>query len=75
MKTKGCFRLFKGRFILEYLFPVYGLLCYFTPGLDTRRRIITELREMFRQSITEHSNTLDTNQPRSVQAHTNISHI
>ena len=57
--------MFKGRFILEYLFPVYGLLCYFTPGLDTRRRIITELRQMFRQSITEHRNTLDTNQPRS----------
>ena len=56
--------MFKGRFILEYLFPVYGLLCYFTPGLDTRRRIITELRQMFRQSITEHRNTLDTNQPR-----------
>ena len=57
--------MFKGRFILEYLFPVYGLLCYFTPGLDTRRRIITELRQMFRQSITEHRNTLDTNHPRS----------
>ena len=44
---------------------MYGLLCYFTPGLDTRRRIITELRQMFRQSITEHRNTLDTNHPRS----------
>ena len=68
-------RLFKEKFALEYLFPWYGLVRYYTPGLDTRRRIITELREMFRQSITEHSNTLDTNQPRSVQAHTNISHI
>ena len=65
--------MFKGRFILEYLFPVYGLLCYFTPGLDTRRRIITELRQMFRVSISEHRNTLDTNQPRS--AWSDISHL
>merc|ERR1712062_324785 len=60
----GLNRLFKGRFVLEYLLPPWGLLCYFTPGLDTRRRIITELRAMFRDSITEHRRTLDTNHPR-----------
>ena len=51
---------------MEYLLPPWGLLCYFTPGLDTRRRIITELRAMFRDSITEHRRTLDTNHPRYV---------
>jgi len=57
-------RLFKGRFVLEYLLPAWGLICYFVPGLDGRRRIITELREMFRGSIREHRESLDTNQPR-----------
>ena len=56
--------MFKGKFFLEYLFWWFGLLCYFTPGMDTRRRIITELREMFRVSIKEHRDSLDTNQPR-----------
>ena len=59
-----CLRLFKGRFILEYLFWWYGLLRYFIPGLDTRRRIITELRNMFRLSIQEHSASLDPLHPR-----------
>ena len=58
--------MFKGRFILEYLFWWYGLLRYFIPGLDTRRRIITELRHMFRLSISEHRSNLDTNQPRDL---------
>ena len=57
-------RLFKQWFALEYILPAWGLLCYFVPGLDTRRRIITELREMFRVSIKEHRDSLDTNQPR-----------
>ena len=49
---------------MEYLLPAWGLICYFVPGLDGRRRIITELREMFRGSIREHRESLDTNQPR-----------
>ena len=49
---------------MEYLLPAWGLICYFVPGLDGRRRIITELREMFRVSIREHRDSLDTNQPR-----------
>ena len=56
--------MFKAKFALEYLLPVWGLISYYTPGLDTRRRIIAELRHMFRDSITEHRNTLDTNHPR-----------
>ena len=58
--------MFKGKFFLEYLFWWFGLLCYFTPGMDTRRRIITELRQMFRLSISEHRKTLDSNQPRDL---------
>ena len=57
-------RLFKEKFALEYLFPWYGLVRYYTPGLDTRRRIITELRAMFRLSIQEHSASLDPLHPR-----------
>ena len=57
-------RLFKEKFALEYLFPWYGLVRYYTPGLDTRRRIITELRNMFRLSIQEHSASLDPLHPR-----------
>ena len=58
--------MFKGKFFLEYLFWWFGLLCYFTPGMDTRRRIITELRQMFRLSISEHRKTLDSNHPRDL---------
>ena len=57
-------RLFKEKFALEYLFPWYGLVRYYTPGMDTRRRIITELRNMFRLSIQEHSASLDPLHPR-----------
>ena len=57
-------RLFKEKFALEYLFPWYGLVRYYTPGLDTRRRIITELRNMFRLSIQEHTASLDPIHPR-----------
>ena len=60
--------MFKEKFVVEYMFPVWGLICYLVPGLNTRRRIITELRQMFRVSISEHRNTLDTNQPRSAQS-------
>jgi len=59
-------RLFKGKFMLEYLFWYYGLLCYFVPGLNTRRKIIAELRSMFRASITEHQKSLDPNHPRDL---------
>ena len=58
--------LFKAKFALEYLLPWWGLICYFTPGLNTRRRIITELRKMFRASIQEHQHSLDPNTPRDL---------
>ena len=57
-------RLFKAKFALEYFFIWWGLICYFIPGLSPRRKIISELRTMFRESIQEHRGTLDTNQPR-----------
>ena len=57
-------RLFKAKFALEYLFTWWGLICYFVPGLNTRRTIISELRSMFRKSIEEHRQSLDTNHPR-----------
>ena len=61
-----CFpvRLFKEKFVVEYMFPVWGLICYLVPGLNTRRRIITELRSMFRETISQHRNTIDINDPR-----------
>jgi len=34
------------------------------PGLNTRNRIITELRSMFRVSIEEHRESRDPNHPR-----------
>ena len=57
-------RLFKEKFVVEYMFPVWGLICYLVPGLDTRRRIITELRAMFRETISQHRDTIDINAPR-----------
>ena len=45
-------RLFKSKIALEYFFPVWGVICYLVPGLNTRSRIITELRTMFRFVIT-----------------------
>jgi len=57
-------RLFKGMFQLEYIFPWWGLICYYVPGLQTRRKIIYELRQVFRESIQEHRDTLDTSHPR-----------
>ena len=57
-------QLFKTKFFLEYLVSWYGLVHYFLPGLGTRRRIMAELRSMFRASISEHRNTLDPNHPR-----------
>ena len=41
-------RLFKSKIALEYFFPVWGIFCYLVPGLNTRSRIIGELRGMFR---------------------------
>ena len=62
----NCFslRLFKEKFVVEYMFPVWGLICYLVPGLNTRRRIITELRAMFRETIRQHRQTIDVNDPR-----------
>jgi len=57
-------RLFKGMFQLEYIFPWWGLICYYVPGLQTRKNIISELRTMFRESIEEHRKTIDITQPR-----------
>ena len=57
-------RLFKEKFVVEYMFPVWGLICYLVPGLDTRRRIITELRARFRETISQHRDTIDINAPR-----------
>ena len=57
-------RLFKEKFVVEYMFPVWGLICYLVPGLDTRRRIISELRARFRETISQHRNTIDINAPR-----------
>ena len=57
-------RLFKAKFALEYFFIWWGLICYCIPGLSPRRRIISELRAMFRDSIKDHRDSLDTNHPR-----------
>ena len=57
-------RLFKGKFLLEYMFVPWGLLCYYVPGLDKRRRIMAELRSMFRTSFFEHKASIDPNHPR-----------
>jgi len=57
-------RLFKAKFALEYFFIWWGLICYFIPGLSPRRKIISELRTMFRDSIKDHRDSLDTNHPR-----------
>ena len=57
-------RLFKAKFAIEYLLPIWGLICYYVPGLNNRRKIITELRTMFRTSIVDHKNSLDPNHPR-----------
>ena len=57
-------RLFKEKFVVEYMFPVWGLICYLVPGLDTRRRIISELRARFRETISQHRNTSDINAAR-----------
>ena len=57
-------RLFKAKFALEYLLPWWGLICYVVPGMNTRRKCITELRTMFRASIAEHKASLDPNHPR-----------
>ena len=65
MKTS--LRYFKGMLQLEYIFPWWGVICYYVPGLQTRRKIISELRQMFRESIEEHMSTLDNTQPRLVR--------
>jgi len=57
-------RLFRGKFPLEYILSWWGLICYLVPGLNTRNRIITELRSMFRKSIEEHRESRDPNHPR-----------
>jgi len=57
-------KLFKSKIALEYFFPVWGIFCYLVPGLNTRSRIIGELRGMFRNSILEHKATRDPNNPR-----------
>ena len=49
---------------MAYMFPVWGLTCYLVPGLDTRGRIIRELRARFRETISQHRNTSDINAPR-----------
>ena len=58
------YRLFKAKFALEYLFPIWGAICWVVPGLQTRKTCITELRKMFRAAIKEHEATLDSNHPR-----------
>merc|ERR1719315_110442 len=55
-------KLFKSKIALEYFFPVWGIFCYLVPGLNTRSRIIRELRGMFRKSILEHKMSRDPNQ-------------
>merc|ERR1719397_1762811 len=57
-------KLFKSKIALEYFFPVWGIFCYLVPGLNTRSRIIRELRGMFRKSISEHKSSRDPNHPR-----------
>jgi len=57
-------RLFKGKFAVEYGLPWWGVFCSLLPGLNTRVRIIRELRTMFRESISYHSATRDPNHPR-----------
>jgi len=57
-------RLFRGKLPLEYILSWWGLICYLVPGLNTRNRIITELRSMFRKSIEEHRESRDANHPR-----------
>ena len=49
---------------MEYMFPVWGLTCYLVPGPDNRKRIISELRARFRETISQHRNTSDINAPR-----------
>ena len=34
--SSGFYSLFKGMFQLEYIFPWWGLICYFMPRLNTR---------------------------------------
>lgn len=46
------------------MFVPWGLLCYYVPGLDKRRRIMAELRSMFRTSFFEHKASIDPNHPR-----------
>ena len=53
--------------ILEYMLPWYGIIRYVIPGLNYRKRIIDELRTMFRESIKDHRSTIDTQHPRFVQ--------
>ena len=43
---------------------LYCTVLYCTVLCCTRRRIMAELRSMFRASISEHRNTLDPNHPR-----------
>ena len=57
-------RLFREKFVIEYMFPVWGVICYLVPGLNTRRKIIKELRSMFRETIKDHQQTMDINAPR-----------
>lgn len=57
-------RLFREKFVIEYMFPVWGMICYLVPGLNTRRKIIKELRSMFRETIKDHQQTMDINAPR-----------
>ena len=61
-------RLFKARFALEYIFWWWGIICYLVPGLNTRKKIIHELRKMFRETIQDHKNSIDINHPRYYMA-------
>ena len=60
-------RLFRSKMVLEYLLPWYGIIRYIIPGLDYRKRIIDELRRMFRESIKDHRSTMDPENPRYMQ--------
>lgn len=57
-------RLFRSKMVLEYLLPWYGIIRYIIPGLNYRKRIIDELRSMFRESIKDHRSTMDPLNPR-----------
>lgn len=57
-------KLFKSKLALEYILSWWGIIAYCIPGLDTRKRIIRELRQSFRNSIEEHRASLDPNHPR-----------